>query len=145
MTCLMMLGVTSCFNDDEASVFTDFLVEFDATSRVLPTGNPAVIMVANGAGVVGNQVNLVGPQLPNAETLTFRVDPDLTTAREGTHFDLHGGTLTLEANESIFTLNVNILNDGALAAPVDVGIELVGNDLVAVNPNFSRIVLRIAP
>ena len=145
MSLALLLTVTSCFDDDEAVVFNDFLVEFDATSRVLPTGNPAVVAVTNGAGTIGSQVNLVGPQLAATETITFRVVPDLTTGTEGVNFDLQGGSLTLAAGESIFSLELNILNDAALAGPVDVGIELVGNGTVAVNPNFSTIVFRIAP
>lgn len=145
MSFVMLLSVTSCFDNDEAAVFNDFLVEFDATSRILPTGNPAVVAVANGAGVVGSQVNLVGPQLAAAETITFRIDPALTTAVEGTNFDLQGGTLTLEAGTSIFQLQLSILNDAALSGPVDIGIELVGNSSVAANPNFNRIIFRIQP
>lgn len=145
MSFVMLLAVSSCFDDDEASVFNDFLVEFDATSRILPTGNPAVVAVTNGGGTVTSQVNLVGPQLTSAETITFRIDPALTTAAEGVNFDLQGGTLTLEAGQSIFDLELNILNDAGLAGAVDVGIELVGNGTVDVNPNFSRIIFRIQP
>ena len=145
MSLALLFTVTACFDDDEAAVFNEFLVEFDATSRVLPTGNPAVVGVINGAGAVTSQVNLVGPQLASAETITFRVDPDLTTATEGVNFDLQGGSLTLAAGESIFNLELNILGDGALTAPVDVGIELVGTGTVDVNPNFSTIIFRITP
>ena len=145
MSLVLLFTVTACFDDDEAAIFTDFLVEFDATSRILPTGSPAVVAVTNGAGTVGSQVNLVGPQLADAETITFRVVPDLTTASDGVNFDLQGGTLTLGAGESIFSLELNILNDASLTGPVDVGIELVGNGTVAVNPNFSTIIFRIAP
>jgi hypothetical protein len=143
MSFVLLLSVSSCFDDDEAAIFTDFVVEFDATSRILPTGNPAIVGVPNGIGTVNAQVNLVGPQLAAGETLTFRVDPALTTAVEGTNFDLQGGTITLEAGTSIFQLSLNILNDAAFAGPLDVGIELVGNENVSVNPNFSRIVFRI--
>lgn len=145
MSFVMLLSVTSCFDDDEASVFNDFLVEFDATAKILPTGNPAVVAVANGAGTVGSQINLVGPQLASAETITFRIDPSITTAVEGVNFDLQGGNLTLEAGASIFDLQLSILNAAGLAGPVDIGIELVGNSTVAVNPNFSRIIFRITP
>jgi hypothetical protein len=145
MSFVMLLSVTSCFDDDEASVFNDFLVEFDATAKILPTGNPAVVAVANGAGAVGSQVNLVGPPLASAETITFRIDPSITTAVEGVNFDLQGGNLTLVAGASIFDLHLSILNDAALTGAVDRGIELVGNSTVAVHPNFSRIIFRITP
>jgi len=150
---LLMLTTTlfmsSCFKDSQSVFDSTYLVEFQdavVTSPATSLGKTyPIISVANGAGSQTRRINLVGRQRPNQESIKFSVDAKESTAVEGVHYTLDGGTITLPANSSFGDCKFTILRAPA-AAGTSVTLVLVlegnGSDIKP-NENYKRLGFRI--
>lgn len=110
--------------------------------------------LTRASGTVKFRVNLITAQLPQEQTLSYRVvntekdangaDVTVTTAVSGTHYTT-GSTFTIPANSSFGEISVQILNSGVASTTArDLVLEITGNDAVKANPNYSKLGLRIA-
>jgi hypothetical protein len=137
---------TSCFRDTKAVFDTLYYVEFQDAVILSPalTKTYPIQAVANGAGVLTRRINLVGRQKSAEETITFTVDPE-STAKEGVHFSLDGGTAKIPANSSFGDVKVNILKAPAAAGTnVVLVLKLEGNGGdIKPNENYKKLGIRI--
>lgn len=141
---LSIFTLTGCFDDDVAdNIFNDqSQVEFDQ----IATNVNYVRSVAVGAGSITEQVNLIGAQMAVAQTITFTVDADNTTAVAGTHYDLNGGSFTIPVNTSFGECTVEILG-GAIPAGETRTLTLVleGNSEIKAAGNYKSLTIQINP
>ncbi|GAB4022714.1 DUF4843 domain-containing protein [Spirosoma koreense] len=141
---------TSCFKENDFLFNKKTVVEFQATVITsLAVGKTYPLLpIKNGAGSQTTQVNLVGAQRNNDEVIRFSVDKDNTTAVEGVHYNLKGGTFTIPAKASIGTCAVDILNGTAPAGTtktVDLVLTLEGNGSdIMPNENYKKVGYRIS-
>ncbi len=145
---LVGLAQSSCFREPEIVYNGPTVIEFNSAIVANAPDATPVFSVPNGVGAIFERVNLVGPQRNTDVTLRFRVDPTRTTAIEGTHYDLNGGTFVLPANRSFTELSFRVLN--APPSPtlpngssVDVVLELEGNEEIRASQNYRFLVFRI--
>ena len=159
---LASASLISCVKNEEP-IYTDTLIEFDATTwnanavgvnypiltRVPPfaravntTLDPTL---TKNSGTIKIRVNLVGPQRSTATEVTYQILTSATTAVAGTHYTALPGKVTIPANSSFGDIDLQLLNTAsAPPASVDLVLELTGGTNVKVNPNYSRVGLRIA-
>ena len=141
---LWTVALTSCFDEQfEDKSFTGSLLEFNNTTL---NADPlkTTLGVDDGAGQLTEQVNLVGPQFTTEQAISFGVDTDLTTAVEGTHFDLRGGMFVFPANQSVANMAITIL-DGAIpnGESFDLVLLLEGNNSIEPSENYKRLYIEI--
>jgi hypothetical protein len=147
---VMLSSLTSCFHEDDFLWNKKTVVEYQAT--VITTAAVGktfpLLAVKNGAGAQTTQVNLVGPQRDKDEVIKFSVDKDNTTAVEGVHYNLKGGTFTIPAKASFGTCSVDILTGAAptgTTKTVDLVLTLEGNGSdILPNENYKKIGYRIS-
>ena len=149
----------------------DALVEFDGTAynnitagrtypiliRIPGYGRPAIATdppLTRTSGSVKFRVNLISAQLPQDQVLSYKVvaveknaagaDVIVTTAVSGTHYTT-SGTFTLPANSSFGEITIQVINPGVSSAtPVDLVLEITGNDAVKPSVNYAKLGLRIS-
>ena len=135
---------TGCFEDDvDENLFNDNpQVEFNQTSFNVNY----VRAVSVGDGNITEQVNLIGPHMTQDQTITFSVDSDNSTAVEGTHYNLNGGSFVIPAGSSFGDCTVEILN-GAIPAGETRTLTLVlhGNSEIRAAENYKNLTIRISP
>ncbi|MFD2037333.1 DUF4843 domain-containing protein [Belliella marina] len=139
----LVLAFTACI-DQDYPVWTGADIEFqDAVVRAPVAGQTFPrISVANTVGEVNLQVNLVAAHRANDEVIAYRVVEDLTTAVAGTDYNT-SGNFTIPANTSFGSVNVQVLNTGAIGGFVDLTLELVGNENLPPAENYKRVQIRI--
>ncbi len=141
----VVLGLSSCFRDNEILFDKVALVEFQETV----VRNPAVgekyplIAVTRRAGTVNSRINLVGAHRPADEAIAYRVVADKTTAVEGVHYTLGGQSAVIPANNSFGNAVINVLPGVKEARTVDLVLELVGNETIKPSENYKRVGYRI--
>lgn len=147
---VVMLTQSSCFKENDF-LWNKTVVEFQATVVTsLAVGKTyPLLAVKNGAGTMITQVNLVGAQRSNDEVIKFSVDKDNTTAVEGVHYNLKGGTFTIPAKSSMGSCSVDILTATAptstTAKTVDLVLTLEGNGSdIGPNENYKKVGYRIS-
>jgi hypothetical protein len=112
-----------------------------STNATAPsTADPSINRTS---GTIDFRVNLVGAPRSADQTLTVSVVADKTTAVAGTHFTTPA-SITIPAGENFGILSVSILNPGPSATPVDLVIQLDGNDVITPSENYRRLGMRIA-
>jgi hypothetical protein len=112
-----------------------------------PTLTRLYVAPANNAASNGDtvrmRVNLVGPQMGEAQTFTVSVNQTFTTGVEGTHFVLLDRTVTIPAGQSFGVARWRVLNPGTPPAgslpAVNVVFELAGNGAVKASENYKFI------
>lgn len=136
--------LTGCFDDDVAdNLFNDDpQVEFNETSFNVNY----VRGVTVGAGNITERVNLIGPHMSEDQTITFSVDADNSTAVEGTHYNLNGGSFVIASGSSFGDCIVEILG-GAIPAGETrtLVLELQGNSAIRAAENYKNLTIRISP
>lgn len=139
---------SACFKDKRV-FFNDSLVEFnEAVTRTPALGvNYPIIALRTGQGTISTQVNLVGAQRAEAQTIRVSVDAQATTAREGVHYRLpSGGTVTIPANSNFGSLQFEVL---PATIPAGQSVTLVfvleGNEQIKPSINYARLGYRINP
>ncbi|MVM37998.1 DUF4843 domain-containing protein [Spirosoma sp. HMF3257] len=146
---IVLLAQTSCFKENDF-IYKKTVVEFQATVVTsLAVGKTyPLLAIKNGAGTQTTQVNLVGAQRNNDEVIKFSVDKDNTTAIEGVHYNLKGGTFTIPAKSSFGNCAVDILTGAAptgTTKTVDLVLTLEGNGSdIAPNENYKKVGYRIS-
>lgn len=116
------------------------------------TANSAVITRTSGS--ISLRINLVGPQRSTPTEVKYTVITDykvlgtppagLSAAVAGTHYAALPGTLTIPANSSFGTLDIQILNPGPGTGSRDLILKLVESKDVKPNRNYSVVGIRIA-
>ena len=147
---VVLITQTSCFKENDFLFNKKTVVEFQATVVTsLAVGKTyPLLAVKNGAGTQTTQVNLVGAQRTKDEVIKFSVDKDNTTAVEGVHYNLKGGTFTIPANASLGSCAVDILT-GTVPATTTKTVDLVltlegnGSDILP-NENYKKVGYRIS-
>lgn len=141
---LSVFTLTGCFdNDVDDNIFNDQpQVEF---SQIALNVN-YVRSVSVGAGNVTEQVNLIGPQMAQSQTIAFSVDSENSTAVAGTHYNLNGGSFEIPANSSFGDCTVEILG-GAIPAGESRTLVLVleGNAAIKAAGNYKTLTINITP
>lgn len=160
---LASAGLFSCVKNEEVT-FNGAVVEFDATTwnanavgvnypiltRVPPFGRAVNTSVdatlTKARGTIKIRINLVGPQRSTPTEVTYQVvQGTVTTAVAGTHYTALPGKVTIPANSSFGDIDLVLLNNPATTpASVDLVLEITGGQNVTVNPNYSRVGLRIS-
>ncbi|MVM34901.1 DUF4843 domain-containing protein [Spirosoma sp. HMF4905] len=147
---IVLLAQTSCFKENDFLYNKKTVVEFQATvvtSFAVGKTYP-LLPIKNGAGAQTTQVNLVGAQRNTDEVIKFSVDKDNTTAVEGVHYSLNGGTFTIPAKSSFGSCSVNILTGAAptgTTQTVDLVLILEGNGSdITPNENYKKVGYRIS-
>jgi hypothetical protein len=147
---IVLVTQTSCFKENDFLFDKKAVVEFQATVVTsLAVGKTyPLLAVKNGAGAQTTQVNLVGVQRAKDEVIKFSVDKDNTTAVEGVHYNLKGGTFTIPAKSSMGNCAVDILSGAAptgTTKTVDLVLTLEGNGSdIAPNENYKKVGYRIS-
>lgn len=136
---------SSCIEDiDQTRIFEgDPLVEFNS-----PVSNANYNRLTNaGAGAITERVNLIAPHFTSDQTLTFRVDSELTTAEAGVHYNLlSNGTFVIPANSSFGDAGIEVLGTAIPAGSTRVVVlELVGNAVIKPSENHKRVRITIRP
>lgn len=152
IACMLFLSaavLTGCFKDySKDFLFHDSLIEFDASSfesKAPGKAYPVLGPYDKGSGIKTYQINLVGAQKAEAQTLHYRVVPEETTAQEGLHYRLPGnGSFEIPANSSTAQIEVEILNFPAESGTDTLVLELVGNEEIKVSENYKRLGLAIS-
>ncbi|MBX2969774.1 MAG: DUF4843 domain-containing protein [Cyclobacteriaceae bacterium] len=161
---LPFVFLISCI-ENEKTLWGDSLVEFDATvlnapalgkdfpllTRVPLYGRPVVTtgasanpVITRASGTISFRVNFVSPQRSSAETIGLVVVDAETTAIEGVHYTI-SNTITIAANSSYADYVVNVIDPGVPSAtPVDLVVELTGNETIDPSPNYKRLGIRIS-
>jgi hypothetical protein len=112
----LLLGtiVTSCFKELDKTFDGDgTFVEFQSTITISPAvGKPyPLIATKRNAGALTTQINLVGNQRTNDETITISIDKANTTAEAGKHFKLeNNGKVVIKSGTSTANLGITILD-----------------------------------
>jgi hypothetical protein len=165
---LFAVMFSSCIKEDIKSFQGDTVVEFDATVFNSVTAGYTYPILLRAAGYgravstsldpsitrtttqVKLRVNLVGPQRPADELITYRVMTEAipvapnALAVSGTHYTT-GNTLTIPANSSFGEVTIFIQNPGVSSTtPREVHLELVGNTNVKASANYKNVAIRIA-
>ncbi|WP_156180271.1 DUF4843 domain-containing protein [Rufibacter radiotolerans] len=98
-------------------------------------------------GVFRLRVNLVGAHRSEAQTISYVVVADETTAIAGTHYGTLSGKVTIPAYSSFGLVEIPILNPGAPAAGAPTSVRLVlelrGNEVLTPSPKYDRIGINI--
>ncbi|QMW04137.1 DUF4843 domain-containing protein [Spirosoma foliorum] len=150
MISVVLFTQTSCFKENDFLFDSKTLVEFQATVVTsLAVGKTYPLLTTkNGAGTLITQVNLVGAQRAKDEVIKFSVDKDNTTAIEGVHYNLKGGTFTIPAKSSFGDCTVEILTGAAptgTTKTVDLVLILEGNGSdITPNENYKKVGYRIS-
>lgn len=141
---LSVFTLTGCFDDDVAdNIFNDQpQVEFNQTASNVNYVRSASV----GEGNITEQVNLIGPQMAQAQTIAFSVDTENSSAIEGTHYNLNGGSFEIPANSSFGDCTVEILG-GAIPAGESRTLVLVldGNSEIRAAGNYKTLTIQITP
>ncbi len=99
-------------------------------------------------GMFRLRVNLVGAQRSEAQTVSYVVVQDETTAVQGTHYGPLSGTVTIPANSSFGYVEIPILNPGPATGTAPTAVRLVlelrGNEVLMPSPNYDRIGINIS-
>lgn len=161
--CILAFGAMTlgaCI-ENEPTLWEGALVEFDATvlnapalgkdfpilTRVPSYGFPAPssgATIGRTSGPITFRINFVGAHRPNDETVQLAVVPEETTAQENVHYTVPG-SVVIPANSSYAELTINVLDPGASSAtPVDLVLELVGNESIKPSENYKRMGIRIS-
>lgn len=128
---LMAVTITSCDLTDirDRTIDTsDPQVEFFPLSRTV-----------SGSGTTSLNVQLIGEQRSSDLNLTVSVS-DESTAVEGTHYTLPATSVTIPAESSVATFDVNYTGTGSA---VELILELTGTDEVRAAPNLRTHTLTI--
>ncbi len=155
-----VVSLGSCTKNDPI-LFTGSNVEFDATVLNTPaTGSTYPLLVrvpafgfavaaanpsiTRASGAIGFRINLVSAQFDTDQVLNISVVTDKTTAVAGTHYIIPT-TVTIPAKSSYGTLTVTVVNPGVSSlTPVDLVVQIDGNDQVKPSENYKRLGIRIA-
>jgi len=162
ITILAAFTFLSCDKlEEDKTVFDGNFVEIDATvlnapatgkefpllTRLPQGGRPVITaqdpLITRLSGTIQLRVNLVTAQRGNAESLTYKVIPEETTAIAGTHYQI-SGTLQIPANSSFGYIEVQILDPGATSGTKDLVLELESSSSLKANPNYNKVGIRIA-
>jgi hypothetical protein len=131
--CLLLGTIfTSCFKDIDKTFDGDgTFVEFQSTIITSPAVGKTYPLIATkrNAGVLTTQINLVGRQRSNDETITVEIDKANTTAEAGKHFKLdNDGKVVIKSGTSIANLGITILDVPAeKGKKLNLVVTLVGN------------------
>jgi hypothetical protein len=157
---LPFLVLVSCI-ENEKVLWGDSLVEFDATvlnapalgkdypllirvpvyGRAVVAANPAI---TRASGTISFRVNFVSPQRANAETIGVAVVESETTAVSGTHYTI-SNSITINANSSYADFTVTVIDPGESSdTPVNLVVELQGNETIKPSANYKRLGIRIS-
>lgn len=159
---VLAIGATSlnaCI-DNEPTLWKEALVEFDATVlnapalgktypllvRVPPYGFAAPstgATINRSSGNIVLRINFVGAHRPNDETIQLAVVTSETTAQENVHYTIPS-SVVIPAGTSYAELTISVLDPGAGPAPVDLVLELVGNESIKPSENYKTLGIRIA-
>ena len=113
------ITLTGCFDEFGGAYDGPLQLEFEQVGGTYSTA------VANGAGPVSLQVNLIGPQQDQDLTASYAIDEENTTAVEGTHYSVpDGGSFTIPAGESFGQAVIQVLQDSGLAPGESVNIVM---------------------
>ncbi|WP_207433004.1 DUF4843 domain-containing protein [Sabulibacter ruber] len=162
---LAVFFLNSCIENDDI-VYEKAVVEFDAATynaksvvdgvaknytlltrvpaygAAVTTSRPAI---TRASGAIRLRVNLVGAQRSTAQEINYKLLTSETTAVAGTHYAPLSGKVTIPANSSFGELEIQILDPGVSSAtPVDLVLELDGNEEIGPNENYRRIGVRIS-
>jgi hypothetical protein len=156
----IVVSLGSCIKNDPI-LFKESVAEFDATVLNTPaTGatypllvrvpvfgfavaaaNPAI---TRASGAIGFRINLASAQFDTDQVLNISVVTDKTTAIAGTHYTIPA-KVTIPAKSSYGTLTVTVVNPGVSSlTPVDLVVQIDGNDQVKPSENYKRLGIRIA-
>lgn len=151
---LMML-LSSCF-EDRRVYFEDMLLEFeDAVMRAPATGEVfPIITLTRTSGTPSYQINLVGAQLEQSESVAFSLDAvparllnaNTIVAEEGVHYTLSGSSITFPSAQSTVGFTGLTILPGF---PAQTGktalliIKLDGNERLKPAENYRRLGIRI--
>jgi hypothetical protein len=161
VSCLLF-AFTGCFNEQDLT-FDEFkLVEFEQAVTTAPTTSVGatfpILTATRVAGTQNLQVNLVGTQFEDAQTLTFSIDTTINNylkvynattvntirAEAGVHFDLKGATFSIDKATSKGTLSFDIKDPGANTGKFALFvIKLDGNDRIKPSENHRRLGFRV--
>jgi hypothetical protein len=158
----LLLVATSCNKlKEDIKTFEGNYVEIDATvlnapataktfpllTRLPEGGRPVIAasdpLITRTSGKIRLRVNLVSAQRSNAETLTFKVIAEETTAVAGTHYNTTG-SLQIPPNSSFGFIEIDILNAGTGTGVRNLVVELESNATLKANPNYNRVGVSIA-
>jgi hypothetical protein len=141
----IVLGLSSCFRDNEILFDKVALVEFQETVVRAPAPGQKYPLVAitRRSGTVNSRINLVGAHRPADEAIRYKVDTEKTTAIEGVHYTLGGESAVIPANESFGNAVINILPGERQALTVDLVLVLEGNETIKPSENYKSVGYRI--
>lgn len=154
--CSLSIITTSCFKDDDFKFDKVRLIEFEDAVRLTPPAGftHGVVSLTRTSPPRSFQVNLVGKQLEAPQVVQVSIDTAISKflnsttirAEAGVHYDLKGGTLTIDAAKSTALLNLTIpttfpQNTGKTALLV---LKLDGNETIKPSENYRRIGVRIS-
>lgn len=132
---ILIMGLINSCEPDNLEYDGPSVVEFFPVSK----------SVDNGSGETGEliKVQLVGPQESAPITINFVVDA-ASTAVAGTNYTLvTDGSFVIPANSSFGYINVDVLNDAAIAADVKLILTLTGNADISPSENYKTFTLTI--
>jgi hypothetical protein len=118
------LTLAGCFDEFGGAYDGPLQLEFAQVGGAYSTA------VANGAGPVALQVNLIGPQQDQDLTVSYAIDQENTTAVEGENYSVpDGGSFTIPAGQSFGQAAIQVLQDDDLApgTAVNIVMELQGS------------------
>lgn len=134
---ILVLLLTSCFQNEEDFLFQGLYVEFDAVTYALDPSTFS-IPLDDGQGEVAAQINLVGEHQNNDQEIAFSIDPE-STAVEDEHFTLDELTTVIPANSSFGDITFTVLNaDLPAGESVSLTLVLDGNDRLEPSENYRR-------
>lgn len=153
------MSLSACI-ENEPTLWKGALVEFDATVLNAPAPGktyPLIVRVppygfaASSTGTTINRssgdikfrINFVGAHRTNDEVIQLAVVPEETTAQENVHYTMPT-SIVIPAGSSYAELTISILNPGAGPTPVDLVLELVGNESIKPSENYKTLGIRIA-
>ena len=128
-------------NTPAAGATYPLLVRVPAFGFAVATANPSI---TRASGAIGFRINLASAQFATDQVLNVSVVTDKTTAIASTHYTIPA-TVTIPAKSSYGTLTVTVVNTGVSSlTPVDLVLQIDGNDQVKPSENYKRLGIRIA-
>jgi hypothetical protein len=106
----LVIPATGCFETIAGPYDGPTVVEF---AQFVGSADPYARIVGEDAGTVELTVNLIGPQQGSDTVVQVAVDESLSTADAGSDYTFpNGAQVTIPANSSSGTLQINVLDDG---------------------------------
>jgi len=151
----LALLLSSCF-EDRRVFYEDSVIEFEnavmtapATGQLFP-----IINLTRASGTPSYQMNLVGEQLAQSETIAFSLDAvpasllnaNTIVAQEGVHYTLSGSSVTFPSAQSTAPFTGLTILPGF---PAQAGrtalliLKLDGNEKIKPSENHRRLGIRI--